>query len=239
MKKISVIVPVYNVEKYVDNCISSILNQSYKNIELIIIDDKSTDNSFEIISKYNKKALIIQNEKNSGLSFTRNVGLEKATGDYISFIDSDDYIPENFYEELMNSIESNKSEISVCDINIIQGKKNTLNTCGGDTIDEIINKPLVASSCNKLFKKEVFDGVRFEVGKINEDVGIIIPLLEKYKTSYTNKTAYNYYQRNDSIQNREFSIKRFDIFDGVKLGLSKLQKEDYKESLVFNQIILL
>ena len=239
MKKISIIVPVYNVEKYVDNCISSILNQSYKNIELIIIDDKSTDDSYEIISKYSKKAIILQNKKNSGLSYTRNVGLDKATGDYISFIDSDDYIPENFYEELINSIESNKSDISVCDINIIQGKKNTLNTCGGDTIDEIINKPLVASSCNKLFKKEVFDGVRFEVGKINEDVGIIIPLLEKYKTSYTNKTAYNYYQRNDSIQNREFSIKRFDIFDGVKLGLSKLQKEDYKESLVFNQIILL
>ena len=103
MKKISIIVPVYNVEKYVDNCISSILNQSYKNIELIIIDDKSTDDSYEIISKYSKKAIILQNKKNSGLSYTRNVGLDKATGDYISFIDSDDYIPENFYEELINS----------------------------------------------------------------------------------------------------------------------------------------
>ena len=87
MKKVSVIVPVYNVEDYVEKCIDSILNQTYKNIELIIIDDNSTDSSYEKILKYNDKAKIYQNKQNKGLSYTRNLGISKVTGDYVSFID--------------------------------------------------------------------------------------------------------------------------------------------------------
>lgn len=239
MKKVSVIVPVYNVEDYVEKCIDSILNQTYKNIELIIIDDNSTDSSYEKILKYNDKAKIYQNKQNKGLSYTRNLGISKVTGDYVSFIDSDDFIPSDFYEVLVNNIEKNHADISVCDINFITEYKKELKVCGGQEKKEIINNAFAASSCNKLFSKDLIHELKFDIGKINEDVGIIIPMLEKYKTSYTNKTYYNYLQRENSIQNKKFSQKQFDIFDEVNIALLKLQNKNYKEPLVFNQIFLL
>ena len=101
-KKISVIVAVYNTEKYVEKCLNALLNQTYQNLEIIVVEDGSTDNSKEVLKKYadNKKIKIIYNKKNSGLSYSRNVGLENATGDYIGYIDSDDYVYLDYYEKL-------------------------------------------------------------------------------------------------------------------------------------------
>ena len=119
MYKVSIVVPVYNVEKYLNRCLNSLVNQDYKNIEIIIVNDGSPDNSQMIIDKYKKEySNVIKafKKKNEGLSEARNFGLKKATGDYIAFIDSDDYVETNMISEMIKCASKNNSDIVVCDI---------------------------------------------------------------------------------------------------------------------------
>ena len=249
--KISVIVPVYNVEKYIDKCLDSLLNQTYKNMELIIVNDCSTDNSKKIIEKKiknHKNVLFSTNKENSGLSFTRNEGLKKATGDYIGYIDSDDYIPQDYYEILMDAILKQKADIAVCDMNIVYEETGITSrtVCGNESNLKIdfINNGLAASACNKLFKKELISKYEFSVGKVNEDLAVIIPtLINAKKIAYTPDTFYNYVQHDNSIQNSTFSEKRFDIFYGVKETLKRIKKvenyDEFKQVIVYQQLIML
>lgn len=250
--KISVIVPVYNVEKYLDKCLNSLANQTYNNLEIVIVNDCSPDNSEKIIKEYcknYKNIIYVKNEKNSGLAYSRNVGLDNATGDYIGFIDSDDYVQENYFELLYKSIVDNKSDISVCDMKLVYenlGTEEISRCCETDEHEliDFVNNGLAASACNKLFKKELINKYRFSVGKVNEDIAVVIPTLcDAKKISYTPNCYYNYIQRESSIQNSKFSEKRFDIFDGVDLTLERIknnkQYDTLKDALVFNQIILL
>ena len=247
---ISVIVPIYNVEKYLDKCLDSLLNQTYENIEIICVEDHSPDNSREVLKKYknNDKVKIIYNEKNMGLSYSRNVGIKEATGDYVGFVDSDDYISLDFYEKLFNQMMKDDSEIAIADIKIVEEANNTetISSVYTKTKDNIgfINNGLAASACNKLFKKELFKKYEFAVGKVNEDIAVIIPILaEAKKISYVEDTYYYYIQRGNSIQNSKFSQKRFDIIDAVDLTLERVKDnkrfEDIKDAIVFNQIIAL
>lgn len=250
-KKISVIVPCYNVEKYIDKCMECLINQTYKNIEIIAVEDCSTDNTKKNLKKYAnyKNVKIIYNKKNSGLSYSRNIGLKNATGDYIGYIDSDDYVDLEYYERLMNSIVKNKSEIAICDMKIVDCENNTENISKCCNFDEfnlinIINNGLVASACNKLFKKELITKYEFQVGKVNEDLAVVIPTLcEAKKISYAKNCYYYYVQRNGSIQNSSFSNKRFDIFSGVDLTLERIKEnkdyEELKQAIIYNQIIVL
>lgn len=238
--KISVVVPIYNVEKYLNKCIDSLINQDYDNLELILINDKSNDNSLNIAMEYEKKynnIKVISNKENKGLSYTRNLGIDKSTGDYISFIDSDDFIPSNYFSSLLDTILKNDADVSVCDINIITDDKILRKKCG-DNKDSLffINNGLAASACNKLFKKSILK-YKFEENKINEDLAFTIPILASNKISYNEDVCYNYFQRDSSIQNKKISFKRFDIFDAVNLTLSRIDKS-YEDVLVFNQLIL-
>lgn len=249
-KKISIIVPVYNNEKYLEKCLISLLNQTYKNIEIIIIEDNSTDKSREILKNYssNKNIKIINNSKNMGAAYSRNIGLEAASGEYIGFIDSDDYVETDYYEKLMQSIIKNKSEIAICDIKIIyeNTKSEIISKCCDFeefSVLNVINNGLVASPCNKLFKKEIIKKYPFAEGKINEDIAVIIPaLINSKKISYAN-TYYYYVQHKGSVQNSNFSFKKFDIFDGVDTALERIKKcehyEKFKDAIIFNQIITL
>lgn len=245
--KISVIVPIYNVEKYLKKCLDSIINQDEPNIEIILIDDKSTDKSLEIAREYeknNSNVKLFCNSKNSGLSFTRNRGLEESTGDYISFIDSDDFIPQNFYSSLFNK--SDRADIIICDINIIYSdNKIERKKCGSKNLDRInfINNGLAASACNKIFKKELINDMNFEVGKINEDLAFVLPLIIKAKkVVYNDEVCYFYYQRDTSIQNKKITNKRFDIFNAVNLTLNRIKDyknyDLYKDAIIYNQIIV-
>ena len=241
--KISIIVSIYNTEKYLEKCIDSLLNQTYQNLEIILIDDCSKDDSFKIMQKYAKKdkrIVLIKNEENLGLARSRNKALDLVTGDYIGFIDSDDYIPLNYYEILYKNISAN--DLVVCDINLVYEKGNNLTKCGtkDNQIINIINNGLAASACNKLFKKELFNQVRYPDGIINEDVAVILPILANAKkVKYTDETYYNYIQRESSIQNSSIDRKRFDIFKTVEMALNNIKKKEYKEGIIFNQIILL
>ena len=249
-KKISVIVAVYNTEKYVEKCLNALLNQTYQNLEIIVVEDGSTDNSKEVLKKYadNKKIKIIYNKKNSGLSYSRNVGLENATGDYIGYIDSDDYVDLDYYEKLMHAIIDNKADIAICDMKVVDEETNTETVsrcCNSDefTVYNVVDNGLAASACNKLFKKELISKYKFAEGKINEDIAVVIPtLVNAKKISYAN-TYYYYVQRGGSIQNSGFSDKRFDIFYGVKTTLERIKdNKDYKslkDAIVFNQLIVL
>ena len=248
-EKISVIVSVYNTEKYVKKCIDSILNQTYSNLELVLIDDKSTDKSLEILREYknNPKVILIENQENKGLSYSRNIGLKKSHGDYIGYIDSDDYIEPDYYEKLMDAIQKEKADIAVCDMKLYYEKNKTFQISRGNNLDTkigFIHNGLAASACNKLFKRKIMEKYPFAEGKVNEDIAVVIPaLVEAKKIVYVQDVYYYYVQRENSIQNSNFSEKRFDIFAGVDSTLERIKKakdfEAYKDAIVYNQIIVL
>lgn len=249
--KISVIVAVYNTELFVEKCLKSLINQTYKNLEIIVVEDGSTDNSKKVLKKYstNCNIKIIYNKKNMGLSYSRNIGLKNATGSYIGYIDSDDYVDDYYYERLMQSILDNQAQIAVCDIKIVYDKTQMqqLSRCYSDgdfNLYNVINNGLAASACNKLFERKLIEKYSFSVGKVNEDIAVIIPaLVNASKICYTPNCYYYYVQRNSSIQNSNFSDRRFDIFDGVSLTLERIKGcenfFDIKDALVFNQLICL
>lgn len=248
-KKISVIVAVYNTEKYLDRCIESLLNQTYKNMELVIVEDCSTDSSRKLLKKYKgiKNIKVFYNRENRGLSYSRNYGLKKSTGDFIGYIDSDDYVEPDYYEKLMSSIKDNKSDIAICDIKLVDEQTNKIQRCKCYANDfdvySVVNNGFAASACNKLFKRKNIEKYPFAEGKVNEDIAVVIPtVIQAKKISYAD-TCYFYVQRGGSIQNSKFSDKRFDIFDGVKTTLERIKNEQdyefYKNAIVYNQLILL
>lgn len=248
--KITVIISTYNTEKYIEKCLDSLLNQNYKNLEILVFDDGSEDNTINIVKEYTKRddRLQLFCGKHQGLSHSRNLGLEKATGDYLSFIDSDDFIPDNFYSELIGVLDKEKADIAICDMNIVYEEPGIGNVVSPGSLlpinaINVINTGLSASACNKLFKRELFQ-YQFSEGKVNEDLAVIIPtLLRASKLAYTNETYYNYVQRKNSIQNSKFQEKKFDIFYGVALTLDRIKDHpDYhklKDIIVYNQLITL
>lgn len=218
MKKdlISVIVPVYNVEKYLDKCLTSILDQSYQNLEIILIDDGSTDNSRKICDEYKKKDQRIKviHKKNGGLSDARNVGIKSATGKYITFVDSDDYVDEDYVEYLYHLIKKYKVNLSFCKFRIERGtpikRENQIykdEKCDKiRALEEILYaKDFEVSACAKMFLLSQFNDIEFPVGKLFEDNATTYKLIDKNKSialGYGEK--YNYVMRKESITKKTF-----------------------------------
>ncbi|MBP5683928.1 MAG: glycosyltransferase [Bacilli bacterium] len=206
--KVSVIVPVYNVEKYIDKCLDSLVKQTLKDLEIIVVNDGSPDNSEKIIQKYAKKYKNIKYlvKENGGLSDARNYGLKYAKGEYIAFLDSDDYVSADMYEKMYEKAISEDFDMVVCDINYLY-PDNTLRVDGGikeDTKD--IKKTFLTihpAAWNKIFKKELFTNkVFFKKGVWFEDVEFIYRLLPYVKSIGVIHEAYNQYvQREGSITN--------------------------------------
>ncbi len=252
---ITVIVPCYNVEKYVEKSIDSLLNQTYNNLKIIAIDDCSTDNTYIILQqlavKNQNKLTIYRNDKNRGLSYTRNRGISLAETPYVGFIDSDDYIDTNYYEALMTALLEKNAEIAIADMQLVDDKGNDLapveagiNPQVDDIYVAAIDTGSAASACNKLFKKEVIEKYLFPEGKVNEDIASTFPaILHAKSLAYTNETKYYYVQRKNSIQNSEFSEKRFDIIESVQLTLDRIKDtekyETYKSIILYHQILML
>lgn len=250
--KLSVIVSVYNTEKYVEKCIDAILNQTYENIELLIIEDGSSDNSLNILKKYknNNKVKLLVNKENKGLSYSRNRGMKEASGQYIGFIDSDDYIEEDYYKNLMTSIVREKADVAICDMKFKYMTDNPyeviVKCCDYHKFNKlnVIDNGVAASACNKVFSKKIITKYKFAEGKVNEDIAVVIPaIVNANKIAYAKHTYYYYIQRDNSLQNSAFSDKRFDIIDGVDTTLERISGcpnyDKIKDALVFNQIILL
>ena len=222
---VSVIVPIYRVEQYLDRCVSSIVNQTYKNIEIILVNDGSPDNCPKICDEWAKKDKRIKviHKQNGGLSDARNSGLDKATGKYVLFVDSDDYIENNMVEELLNSLNKEDADIAICNYYIENDiEKHVANNllmekfvCSGNekykmNFDEKYSIQSIVA-WNKLYKIELFNGIRYPKGKIHEDEYIICDILEKAnKIVYNLKPLYHYIQRDNSITSC-FKFNRFDI----------------------------
>lgn len=216
-KLISIIVPVYNMEKYIDKCINSIINQTYKNIEIIIVDDGSTDKSSKMIDKYKKidKRIKVYHKKNGGLSDARNYGLEKATGEYIGFVDSDDYIENNMYEILYNNLIKYKADISVVNYNLVYEKDFNYKKNVKEISDRLIILNKIETikllfddnkfgnfAWNKLYKRELFNNIKYPIGRNMEDLGTTYKIIDKCnRIVYDPIPLYNYLQRNNSIVN--------------------------------------
>ena len=208
---ISVIVPIYNVEKYVEKCILSLMNQTYSNLEIILVDDGSTDTSGIICDKYKiKKNVNVIHKMNGGLSDARNKGIAAAKGEYIGFVDGDDYVEKNMYEKLMTAILLDDTEIACCGMfresdtgeNCEEVRCVSKKTVYTDTkaINEILlNRELDVSVCNKLFKSDIFDKIIFPVGKTNEDASVIMQIIEGNRVVHVGEALYHYIYRDGSI----------------------------------------
>lgn len=256
---ISIIVPVYNVERYLERCINSILNQTFKNFELILVDDGSTDKSGEICDSfagYDKRIRVIH-KKNGGLSSARNVGLDVSIGKYIGFVDSDDWIDEFMYEKLYRNMIKTKSDIVICNFsrvyeenlnmvksNIYNNKVRVFNNI--ETLEQLYNdKYIFVVAWNKLYKKELFDEIKYKEGVICEDEFIAPYLLYKCKrTAYIPDSLYYYYQREGSIINSKFNAKRLDkikalsdriyFFKNIgEVGLMRKAEKAYMDNMLW------
>lgn len=208
---ISIIVPVYKVEPYIKRCVQSIIEQSYKNIEIILVDDGSPDKSGEICDEFSKKdeRIKVIHKPNGGLSDARNAGLKIAKGEYIGFVDSDDYIENDMFECLYKLCTENKAQISIVSYyeyyngKLISVRKNDKLEKFNKTeaIKELlIDSKIQSYAWNKLFKRELFDGIIFPTNKNFEDIATTLLLFEKAeKVVLLEEPKYHYLRRNDSI----------------------------------------
>lgn len=243
MTKVSVIVPVYNVEDYLDKCLDSLANQTLKDIEIIVINDGTPDNSQKIIDKYVKKYKNVKGyiKENGGLSDTRNYGLTKATGEFISFIDSDDYIEITMLEKMYQKAIKENLDIVVCDCFKVypdNNKKEILNSNTKYSDDNVKNYLLAPPMAwHRLYKKELFKNIKFKKGIYYEDLECI-PRLVKYtnKIGFLEEPLYNYLQREGSImKQKEFNNKLLDIFDVLETNKKELLK-NYPEEIEYMYI---
>lgn len=236
MEKISIIVPVYNVKKYLEKCVDSIINQTYKNLEIILVDDGSTDGSSLLCDELSKKdeRIVVIHKKNGGLSDARNKGLEIATADLVGFIDSDDYIDNDMYEVLYNNMKNYDADLSMCghydifpnyqDKQVIE--KKIYNQNSEEAIKMVMEaKILSVTAVNKLYKKQLFADLKFEVGKIAEDAFIMIKLLSKcQRVVATNEKKYYYIHREGSITTAKFSEKFFNVIEAYEQNYEIIER---------------
>ena len=229
---VSIIVPVYNLENYIERCVESLINQTYTNIEIILVVDGSRDRSDEICDGFAEKDSRIKviHKENGGLSSARNCGIDNAGGEYIMFVDGDDFISETMVEKLKNALSENDADMSVCSFKNIYEDGTAVKEMDDDNpiTDSVMSAEDVYRALlkkgnwyyivtwNKLYKKEIWDGVRYPVGKIHEDEFVIGDIVSKTNRIVTiSDKLYMYIQRKGSITNKEYSVKRLDVFDAI------------------------
>ncbi len=233
---ISVIVPIYKVEKYLNKCVKSIINQTYKNLEIILVDDGSPDNCGIICDKLAEQddRIRVVHKKNGGLSSARNAGIEIANGEYIGFVDSDDYIEEFMYELLLKSIKENNTMLSVCAIyyTFENGERITKIKDEKDRVFDFKNAILEMNTYrlfdmgawSKLYHRDLFESIRFPEGKLSEDFYIMYKIFDKaQRVGYVATPCYNYLQRQNSIS-RNTKINH-DFEDAAKCQMEYLDKK--------------
>ena len=246
---ISVIVPIYNVEKYLKKCIESLLNQTYNNYEIILIDDGSTDNSSKICDMYsNNKKIRIIHKRNGGLSSARNYGINIARGKYISFVDSDDFVESDFLESLYYGLTNSGKSISACGV-FRYYSKNIIKPYTIEKISLTINKEDAhkyayiigyydVSMWNKLFDRKLFEDIRFPINRKSEDVFILYKLIEKSNGIYYNSNPKYYYRKRPNSISSSNEIN-YDIIDATNEARDYYIKNNYKEALLYSTRYLL
>ena len=248
-KKISIIVPVYNSEKFLAKCLDSILAQTYDNLEVVIVNDGSTDNSAVICDEYakNDKRIKVVHKDNEGVSIARNTALDFATGDYISLIDSDDYIDCDFYEKLLNSITTNSADIALCkytldyENNIAKPEEPGLELFASEHDVKYLftdKNKVNAYLCRGLFDSILFKSERYdETIKYMEDLHLFIRLIGKSKKIVAvNEHLYHYYQNPNSATHKLSKDRINNQIYGLKKCIALLEsinKNEYAASLKY------
>lgn len=235
--------PIYNVEKYLHRCIDSVINQTYESLEIILIDDGSPDNCGVICDSYAQKdeRIKVIHKKNGGQSSARNAGLEIATGDYLSFVDSDDWIVEDIYEHCIDLIQNIKYDVIDFQCLFTKGTliKQRLNEnikCeiveGKEILRDYLlrgqNEKAPFTVWRKLYKRNLFNHIRFPEGKINEDITTNYKVLMQCKRLiHTDKVGYYYFQENNSTTRNALKRRDFDLLDACIEMKNLSQNEDY------------
>ncbi len=250
---ISVIIPVYKVQDYLPKCIESVLQQTYHNLEIILVDDGSPDKCGKICDSYARKdeRIRVVHKTNGGLASARNAGLECATGDYVCFIDSDDWITKNAIQVLYQGIKRYDADCSVGKCITILDKKGKLkpqNTSKQPvryvttaTSTEAMKQVLLtcSSAFNRLYKRKMIQKLRFPEGKINEDEPLMLRIYAKCKKIvFLNQDTYYYRKRSNSITTSRFSLKNVDCFynSADNLAFIKKKKPELKECAEYKYI---
>lgn len=234
--RLSIIVPVYNVEKYLDKCLSSILSQTFTDFELILVDDGSTDGSGEICDRYaeSDNRIHVIHKKNGGLSSARNQGIIIAQGEYIGFCDSDDWVQPDMYKELMSAALNGNADMAICRLQRIttQGVvSETIGYANYCTLDncmatkEILCDELMPSyAVNKIYKKELFNGIEYPLDRYFEDTATTYKLVSRAnKVAVTPYIGYNYLYNPNSLCNNK------------SIDYSKIVKREYDNALAFGE----
>lgn len=240
---ISVIVPVYNVEKYLVRCIDSLLEQSYKNLEIILVDDGATDQSGKICDEYALKDTRIKviHKANGGLSDARNCGLDIASGALIGFVDSDDYIAPYMYENLVKTLHDTQADLAICRYKRFKGEKCT------DAIEHIADikqmdtakaldyiysadGEVFTVAWNKLYKREVIADIRYPVKKVNEDEFTTYKFIANAKKiAYTSEILYFYFHNDNSITTKKNYLSNKDIYEALDERIEYLSQRGFAQ----------
>ena len=254
---ISVIVPIYNVEKYLSRCLDSILAQTYKNLEIILVNDGSTDGSGKICEEYKQKdsRIVVVHKKNGGLSSARNAGLDIATGSYIGFVDSDDYISLDMYELLIQKMLRKDDIANIMYVRSYDSGK-IVSSCVPHTMDEEISSETYleelllhigdVSVCSKLFSKELIGNSRFVEGVLNEDLLFIIEIIKRiHSIQFIGSVGYYYFVREKSISSGygkaiiDMQKNSLFVLKFVEENFPKLKKQAFRFALYQNMAYLL
>lgn len=261
-EKVSIIIPVYNCEKYLKKCVDSILEQTYDNFELLLVNDGSTDNSLEVCKSFKDKRIKVINKKNGGASSARNAGLDKASGDYVMFVDSDDFIHQNTVKELYNNLKKYKAEVSICGCTILRDA----NVIKKITDEEVIYEYSNIDMCKKmqgldndyvgdvvwgkLYKASLFKTLRFVEGMMNEDAVLLHELYYNCKKGVKTSKGLYYYCvfDNNSVSRKKFSYKHLDNLKAYDLRVQFFKDKneqlyvdalkDYTTNLAFNYYLV-
>lgn len=249
MDKVSVVVPIYNVEEYIKKCVGSLIEQTYRNIEVILVDDGSSDDSPRVCDEYAERYKRVRaiHKENGGLSDARNAGLRMATGKYIAFVDGDDYVESTYIQDLVECMQSEAGDMAVCayyddfagkiNANLTNDDKKIYTSV--EAMKDIFsqNSILKIMTWNKLYARHLFENneIEFPVGKYHEDNFTTYKLMYyAEKIVYLNKPLYYYVQRPNSIMTSVFSDKRLDVIQAteeavqwVKDKIPQLSKQVY------------
>lgn len=242
--KLSVIVPVYMVEEYLAECIESIIHQTYTNLEIILVDDGTKDTGGKICDEYQEKdqRIIVIHKENGGLSSARNAGIERATGKYITFVDSDDYLMPDMYQKMMDVMQKYKTDAVCCDF--ATDNQNAQESSVTDT--EVLSKEKAIShmldesgykcyAWNKIFKLSDYEGIRYPQGRFYEDIYTTFRLFLKADAiGYLKEPLYRYRYRENSITNEAFTDRKYDLIFAID---SLLQDDAIRELGLYKAVL--
>ena len=236
---VSIVVPVYNIKGYIGKCIDSLIMQTYKNIEIILVDDGSTDGSAEICETYAKRdeRIMIIHKENGGLSDARNEGIENATGEYISLVDGDDFVDKYYIERQYRALSKYNADMAITSHSVVYPKK----TIDMSTKEEYTDNPegilrqilydegIDLSAWGKLYKKNLFNNIKYPKGRLFEDSATTYKLIDACDIiAVDSVSVYNYVMRSDSIVNKDFSKNKMDLITSTQ-EMTDYVREKYPE----------